>query len=520
MDYGDAAPPGFSCVDYGFPCTVPDRATPNDLFARITKITGSSITISADPLPPKYHAGLPGTYPSVPAISGMVTVCHDDTPAFQAIYHYLIGLANPGHVTIHMPAGDYNIYSADPYGAERAFNIMGLTEVVLEGDGWTTRIHQAGDRSYGIGNFIWSPCGYAGNESSHVSAQARCGGYGTRNTSYPLVDPANAAETAVRLSAVSNASNFSIDEYVSIWARVSGSYPGTLWEELNRVVAIDSAKGILYLAYPLDKMYSASLRGVYAECSVCNGAPEVTPLPHGPVATGITLRNFWYQGAEHFFNVNTTDHITLDHLYVHAVDFNEDGIATNRIITNNTVIEDSNLLNGGAGLAVGATGSRNIRVIGNDYIGRGPTIGFQSCQEGTAHVVWSGNTIKLSGTKTPPDAIVETAACLGYEFVRNKLDVVNTNRFAVFGWAAPGPWMFTATDNLIHIDHVTKSSVGVLSLIQSNTIRDTDYVRISGNRWRIDRNDLATVNRDTLVGRCRGRSVHPEDMATLTNTCE
>jgi hypothetical protein len=499
-DYGDSAPPGFSCADYGFPCTAPQRALADDVFAQIAATSDHSVRISPDPLPPHFHQGLSGAYPAIPYVSGPVLLHHDETPAFQAIYHYLINADHHAPTTITIPRGEYNVYSADPYGAERAFNIMGLSNVSIQGIGWDTRIHQVGDREYGVGSFIWSPCGYVENEATELHVSERCGGVESAGETYDLSDPATAGSSSVKLQERRASAKFTAGEYVVIWDH-GGRYPGNMWKELNRVTKVDSTDQVLHLQRPLDKMYSSRLTSIYAECSVCSGTPKVSPLPYGPVADHITLSNFRYDGADTFFNVSTTSDVILDRLNIHAVVFNEDGTAAQRMVSNSTIAEDSNNIRGGEGLAVGADGSRDIRVIGNNYVGRGPNVLFQWCQEGTSNVVWRNNVIRIVGTQdVRSTSALVVSTCMGARFDQNRVDILGTNLYSVFGWAGPGPWVFGATGNEIHVDAFTRSGVGVLMPIQTNTIRDRNYIRIERNTWYVARAKKGTAMGREMLG--------------------
>jgi len=493
-DYGTSAQIGFGCTDFGVPCTAPSSATPNDVFGQITSATGSSYTISADPLPPKYNpsTGLTGTYPSAPSVSGTVTVYHDDTPAFQGVYNYLIGLRPPvGNVTIEVPSGDYNVYAADPYGGHRAFNVVGLNWVTLQGDGWSSRIHQIGSRDFGRdAYFIWSPCGFTIQEPPNP-ALTSCLASGNF-TSYALSDPAKAGARSVTLSTPANASHLFVGEYVQIAANTV-TYPGSDWTELNRVTQIDSVNGILYLQWPLDKTYSASLPAPYSECVSCPEAPIINVLPNGPNSVGITLRNFWYEGAAGFVLQDYNVSMTLDHLYVHSFVFDESGYIANKVVTNNTVWEESDEAASSAQFVVGAAGSRDIRVNGNRYIGDGPNVGFQWCQEGTANVVWSNNQIQVSGYQESQPSVWAIGQSINCQLSNNQISVTNSNFDAFFVWGSSGPWMLAMTGNQIHIDRIGKASVGMFNALIRNTVSDLNYLNISKNTYLVDTIDATVV---------------------------
>jgi hypothetical protein len=465
-DTGDLAQ-GFTCIQLGVPCVAPSSTTPNDVFARITAIHGSTYTIAADPLPPKYWSsqsrGLPAsTFPSTPAITANgVTVQHDDTPAFQAIYYYLKGVANPGYATVFIPPGDYNVYPADPSGGGRVFNVTGLKYVTIEGAGHASRLHDFGDRSNGqSSNFIQSQNAFAPGPG------------------YALVDPANNGSQTVRLLNPANSSNFAVGEYVLVFinARV---YPGNDYLELNRVISINATTGAIGLAYPLNKPYSVKLPIPYSECSTCVGSPRIAPLPHGPVATHIVVRNFWFEGPAYFLNVNTVDWVTTDNLWVHDDEFDSNGDARHRVVRDNMVIDEGNTTEGPS-LGEGAAGSSDIQVEGNTYEVHGAP-GIQACQEQTANVRWLNNRIIQVGTG-PGNALLGGGDCYGWLIANNDISISSSNSAYVFGGFTP--MVARITGNTIHVDN--GNSIG------RTYNGDPTNTALSNNKW--------MVGSGTLVG--------------------
>lgn len=482
-DSGDLQQLGFTCTDDGFPCTAPTTPTPNDVFAQITGISGGTYTTGPLTLPPEYYSqsGLPAaTFPSQPSISGTVTITHDDTPAFQAIYNYLIGLSSPGHVKIQIPTGDYNVYSADAYGGQRVFNIMGLSDVTVEGDGWGSKIHQVGGRTLGLSdNFVWSPCGSPTHEPAPTNPNYRCGGVGLPGTAYALTDPATLGANTITLATPANASNFSPGEYVSIYTNAT-TYPGTDYQELNRITSVNSTSGVLGLQSPLSKPYSATLPFPYSECSTCDGAPLIRPLPYGPVATNIAFRNFWYEGAAHFLNYNTVWGLRVDHVYAHSDDFNEDGLGRYKELTNNRVIDESSIMVG-ASLSTGTAGDADIIVANNHYTALNNQ-SEQLCQEETSDVNWHDNDIKVTGTGGVGNSIgafLGTLGCFGLTFTHNNMLFGQTAIGHVFAFSTPTTG--SVTHNNIQVDSIGYASGSMDGMISPITPSDNGLVSVKDN---------------------------------------
>jgi hypothetical protein len=494
-DYGTSQTSGFSCSDYGFPCTAPTAATPNDVFAQISAASSGSFTLSALPYPPKYVSpvvGHGGTYPSLPSVTATVTVYHDDTPAFQKIYQYLYALPNPGHATIEIPPGDYNVYSADPYGVGTVFSVLALTDVTLEGDGWASKLHQIGGRSYDTyDDFIRSFGGANGPSSSHSAARV-AKGYGSPNPSYALLDPATAGSLTVTLANVANVSNFSPGQYVVIWSG-DGSYPGDTYQTLTKVASVDAASGILYLRDPLIHTYSASLPQPYNEYTHAAGPPQITPMPYGLMTSNLILRDFWYEGPTRFLNMDSYEGLTVSGLYVHGNAFHESGLASDIKIIGNTIIEDGSDVSSAAGPVTGAAASHSILVANNSYFGRG-NVHWQNCQEGSSDVVWTNNVLRVAGYANSSMPLFTTSTCFRWSVSANEVLISDSNFATIFGWSNPGPWIFSAKDNTIYVDNIQGTpagGVGVLAPIQTSSISDPSLVSITLNTWQIDNDDGA-----------------------------
>jgi hypothetical protein len=514
-DYGvDWVPQSFTCSDLNVPCTAPSVATPNDVFAQITAINGSSYTIGSETYPPKY-AGVyvidqnrnpTNIYPSQPVITASnVTVYHDDTPAFQAIEHYLYtqSLTDTGHVTIYMPTGDYNVYAADQYGGARVFTFVGMNNVTLEGAGWGTKIHQIGDRTNGIySEFIFSECAYDYLNAPGINSLARCPKQGT---GYDLTDPASVGALSVALTTPAQASNFSPGEYVTITTKAA-VYPGYDNWELNKIRSANTTTGVLTLQYPLTKTYSASPPLPYSECATCAGVPQIYPMPHGTVATNITIRDFWFEGPVTFFDYNGFDGVNEENLYVHSHQFDSKnpGFVFHDTIVNNTIVNDGNNVQGGAS-AEGSAGSGSV-IFGNNHVTDLGLTSEQFCQENASDIVWNGNTIAVSGDIST--ALFSSAGCYGLTFTNNSISIGNSILYGVFAFASPV--VATVMGNTIRIDKMSNNQGGLGGPVVGNSVTPYDLgslLNVWGNTWQIDKNLVgAPVTWGTRHAQITGRS--------------
>lgn len=493
-DYGvNWSTHNFTCDDFGVPCIAPLRPTPNDVFARIKSTNGTSYSLAPLKYLPRYfeQSGLPeSTYPSQPLVTQThVTIYHDDTPAFQAIEHslYVRSLVNAGHVKIFIPPGDYNVYAADQYGGRRAFTFLGMNSVTLHGAGSYSKLHQIGDRST-YSSFIFAECGYDSSNASGIHSSARCPRW-TKATAYPLADPASARAQSVQLIRRQDISRFSDDEYVTIGVSSSNRYPGSDYQELNRVRSLSKSKGVLNLLYPLTKTYSRSLPLPYSECLTCAGAPQIWPMPYGPSFTNVTLRDFWFEGAVRFFDYNSADYVTEDHLSVHSSTFDEKnpGFVRHAITTNNTVVQEGTL-SAGASLANGSAGSADIIVSKN----RETTVGFSSeqmCQEESVDIRWVQNDIMISDDQSGVASLFGGSDCYGLTFTHNRIHVQRSVVGGIFSFASPVT--AEASCNGIFIDKVSKDEGGVGAPIVTNSVSNYDLssrVRVYGTTWTVGKN--------------------------------
>jgi hypothetical protein len=480
------APRSFSCGDFNLPCAPPSAPVPNDAFAIITAVNGSDYTIGPLPHRPQYlftnnFSRLPSNYfASAPAVSGRVTVYHDDTPAFQAVEAYLWNKPNPGNATIFIPSGDYNVFDADQFsGGNRVFGLVGMNNVTIEGAGWCSKIHQIGSRDGAEwGSFISMQAGDGAPTGIHSNLRGLKSG-----TAYNLVDPELMGATSVTLSTPVNARNFSKGEYVTI-AAAAIKYPGTQYWELNKVTSVDPVGGVIGLESPLAKPYSARLPLPYSQCVTCNFAPVIYPMPYGPVATNIRLKDFWYEGAAFFVRDNVVDRLTEDNLYVHASNADFSGTMFHKTTTNSTfIVEGTGWV--GTGANGGSTGSAHTIFAHNHltYLGGASE---QNCQEGSTDIVWEGNDIHDSNDLYANFNLYNFVNCYGFVFNDNTITVANSSLFGVFAFSSPV--MGTISGNAIRIDNIRATSLGVVGPVVANSVSRTDYrlLDVSGNSWEID----------------------------------
>lgn len=493
-DYGiNWSTHNFTCNDFGVPCIASLRPTPNDVFARIKSTNGRSYSLAPLTYLPRYfeQSGLPeASYPSQPIVTQThLIIYHDDTPAFQAIEHslYVQSLINAGHVKIFIPPGDYNVYAADQYGGRRAFTVLGMNSVTLQGAGPYSKLHQIGDRSI-YSSFMFAECGYDSHNAPGIRSSARCPRW-TKATAYHLTDPASARVQSVQLIRPRDISRFSNNEYVTIGVSSSNRYPGSDYQELNRVRSLSKSKGVLNLLYPLTKTYSSSLPLPYSECATCAGSPQIWPMPYGPSFTNVALRDFWFEGAVWFFDYNSADYVTEDHLSVHSSTFDEKnpGFVRHAIATNNTVVQEGTL-SVGASLANGSAGSADIIVSKN----RETTLGFSSeqmCQEESSDIAWQGNEIEVSDNQSGMASLFGGSNCYGLIFSDNRIRIESSVLGGVFGFGSPV--IANVSGNSIYVDKISKDRGGLGSPIVMNSVTKDDLnslVQVYGNRWTIGEN--------------------------------
>lgn len=490
-DTGNAAQSKFTCTDLDLPCTAPAATVPNDVFAKISAINGSTYTLVANPNPVKYTVqdGLPATtYPSQPTVSGSITLVHDDTPAFQAIRDRLLALAIPGHTTIEIPAGDYNVSAGDKYGNQSVFNFIGLDYVTIRGVGSSSRIHQQGLRTSGNENFVTGVCG-ANTNPTGINQQNRCRG-GAGLTAYNLLDPSPYGQNYATLVSVADAANFTIGEYVVVYNN-SAVYPGDTYQENNVVASVDTVSGRIGLQRPLNKYYSATLVSPWSNCSVCGGTPKIVPLPFGLAETNIILEDFWFEGDVKFVNMGNFDNLITRNLYIHSIVNDETGSGSRRLSTQNTIIDESEA-DAVGNLITGATGDNDVIASDNTYtqLGAGTQ---QSCQEDAANVQIINNRLAFLGSYPGTNAqyLFRVTNCANVQINNNQITVGKTNLVGIFSPVTTTAFDFAQIHhNQVHIDSVGNTG-SVISLLGGAGTTDPN-ISISNNGWTIENNLSAT----------------------------
>jgi hypothetical protein len=496
LDHGYWSAYTFTCVDLAVPCSPPASPVPNDVFATIAG-SGSSWTLSALPYPPMYQNGTPlngsSTYPFTPATSGTFTIQHDDTPAFQKAWNYITN--TNGRAELHIPSGNFNLHSEDPYGrAGSVMHLNNLNHFILSGNGEASKLFQSNDRSQRIGNFLDGVCGF-GSLNPPGSCQTLGSNVGG-GTFYSVVDPVPLGAYSVTMSTPSDASNFSPGTYVSLGANAS-IYPQRDYQEMNLVTASDPTTGIVTLAYPTTKPYSTTLPVPYNNCTACQAAPVMGPVLPIPVATFITLRDFWYRGANQFLNINTIDNIDEENLTLEVASGEVEGFVRHRKIQGVKEKEDSPY---GVATIFGdaAQSSSDYIVTGNIWSGHTNTAG-QWCGEGSANLFWSSNSFTYQGIQENAGGSASNSMlggfgslCYGYTYVNNTVNISQGNAVAVIA-VNDNRGTGTIAHNTINIDKAGSYTApgpgfgGLNSAINciSNQALTTNAGQIYDNNWNV-----------------------------------
>jgi hypothetical protein len=513
-DYGNSAAANFTCTDIGVPCTVPAGATPNDVYAQISAINGSSYTISSYANQPQYLPGITVAastyYPSTPSVSGTFTVQHDDSPALAAASLFF----SAGHQgQLHIPAGTYMVHVADGSATNltgRAPIRPGLWKhVTWAGDGYgTTQFKMSNDRSGEDGNFIFAECG---DTTGGCSSYRLGSGVGT-GTAYALNDPVPAGSNTVTLSTPSQASTLPAGTYITIYDNVN-TYPANMYAELNEVIGSNSTTGVLTLKYPTSKMYSASLTAPWTTvCPACSAQPSISPMVGGAEASDITFRDFSFDGPVQFSSIAEFDNYTVRDLDVHAADFFASSYSRHMAIINNKrVYEDAIGVGGPEGLFEGNAADTDIDVLGNNYITHGST-GNPYCIENTTNLNMKDNVMLNEGVSDSASCDVAgqgcradwitTLSCWNFSFIDNTLNVHNANIAGVIQNGGGGT--ATITGNRIFVDSVGSGAAGAAAsatalVSTENSGGGNPYFRVFGNDWIVP-NNLTNNGAGTSAG--------------------
>ena len=414
-------------------------------------------------------------------MSRTVTVQHDDSPAFAAAT--TAARSSGGQMEIYIPAGNYNCHGYNqPPGTGRrpaCINLDGLSNVTFEGDGvGKTNIYNLD------GEFIVGLCGY-GNT---VACQNEY--FGNMGHGYALSDPSLVGSGQITLKALSSVSNFSVGEYITIFDN-SSFYPQEYYGEINKVKSINGETGVITLAYPLTKTYSSLLPAPYSTCSRCSGTPMAEPISGGPVASGISLRNFSFRGPVDFLNVNTIDGLTEDSLNVTAQQILEDGAMRHLTITNSKFLEDPWSPNPTEGFFNSAAASTDAIAVNDTYINPHYSSGSQECSEGGANIYALNVTRLISGSTDPPRGqsggvpnFFGIAMCWNYVMQGNLVTISNANGSGLYGGDAGYGGSGTIEGNTFSVDTVSGSSPASIGTAQAfGYPMGSPYILVDKNKW-------------------------------------
>lgn len=537
----------FNCNDFVIPCSPPVSAVRNDVYAQITAINGSTFTIAALANMPEGWLngtyGFTNLYLSTPQTSGSVTVQHDDTPAFYKASVTLMNNPLGGQLQLHIPAGNYNVHSADPYGFGAVFHINKLKNVTLAGDGDATKIYHFNDRNYGAWNFIVGACGYPTNNPAGTCVGSGYPHLGGNQPQYP-VNPINAGDSQVTVTNLSDAANLSAGMYVSLytklptysasttysagqmvvstsvyqslqnsntgntpssspawWTNLGSVYPADTYGEIDKVTAVDTTTGTITLAYPSSKQYSPTLVAPWNICPKCAAQPYISPLVNGPVATNIVLKDFWYRGHNTFINYNAVDWLTKKDLTIITCCAEDEG--TSRHVSENNVnlTEDTTYGRSTLFMAV-AAGSADMSVTNSHYYT--PRLGGQGqpCSEGSANITWKNNTLDINGFADPvggalaPNFMGGGAYCWNFDFSDNQLSFKGTNIQSVFDSDTTGVNKYTNND--ITIDSVGTAAGTSVRVPIGNTLLYSTREPVN-NTWHFGSGVGQQVNGNALT---------------------
>lgn len=530
-DYNDHASI-FTYADVGFASgSPPSSPVPNDVYARITAVNGSTYTLGALSAQPKYNENgaedqLPGYpyYPSTPTFFGPVTVQHDDTPAFYAAAEAFRANSNSGPLQLHIPAGSYNLHSADPYGLGAMVHLNLISNLTIAGDGDATKLYVSNDRGYRYTNAFQALCGYGAiNVANNCigSAFAALGGP-AKGTAYNLVDPVPVGAAQVSLARPSDASHFTVGGYVTIYNNATGYSPNAqeMYGELNKVRAIDSSKGTLFLVYPANKYYSAILTPPYSACSLCAAQPQISPINPSPgrsVMDHITLKDFWFRGVTQFLNINTFDYLTDSNLTIITNEKESEGVGRHRYVYNERLTEDGGLWGQGTYFATAAAGSADILVSGSHYVNQHFGNNSQPCSEGSVNIVWKNNVFDISGFESsgsisPGVPFGAGAASYGCEFSNNIVNLHNTH-FSFFVDLTDGTGSTYIHGNTFNIDSVGANQ-SILQTLSSRALRHSHLIVDGSNTWHIGKGDGPRVNgRDVSFPGLTSQTLSPQSGA-------
>ena len=480
----------FSCTDDAIPCTAPAGANPNDIFAQISAIVGSTYTLAAGTYQPSYRTGtgLSGVMPFIPATSGTFTVQHDDSPAFTAAYAFFFGLSSPGQHELHIPAGTYNThnecYPGCNVGNPVLFSIAGLKNFSMVGDGNSSYVSLSNDRASKYSGFIGGQCaGGAVGFCSHYYAAENVGPGAVVKV---LTEPIPAGSKTVALATPSDISGFPVGTWVTIFPN-NQTFPCGRGIDLNQVLNADPITGILTLAYPVARYYATSLPAPWSG-SGCSYPPVIAPIVGGLTASNISFKNFHLRGDTQFSNVNTVDNLMVSGLWLQVNITENSGQERHITYQDNTIEENGNAGFTLYGILTAAYGDTDKTAIRNTYTtGSYSALAAQNCVESSANIAYLDNSMTFSGigrgasTQTNNAAIAAIGPCFNFKFMRNKVQVINSDMKYLFRLDA-GQVVTVVKDNDISVDSVSASgSASIYSQAIFGAALGNRYV--SNNNW-------------------------------------
>lgn len=496
-DFNHAPSVQFTCSDLGYPCAAPSGATASGVYAQITAISGSTYTIAARSSQP--------SDPSQPGVSGTVTVQHDDSPAFAAAYTALLANAGNGSVEVHIPAGNYVCHGYnDPTGTgtrSSCLKLYGLSNVTFSGDGPGVTNIYVPDAAPGDGGFIDSVAGYGTTYGTTY--------FGGSGQGYALSDPAPAGGNQITLVTAANAAQFTVGGYITVFNNASG-YPWEYYGEINKVLAINSTTGVLTLAYPLSKTYSATLPAPYSTCASCNAAPMAYPIGGGVVASNITFQNFTVRGPVQFANVNTIDGLYFRHMDIQAQSLMLSGQMRHVAVTDSHVLEDPWTPSGPTGILESAAASTDELAEGDTYVSpHYNNSARQECSEGGANIRDAGNSLSFAGSTDPNTvnaggALFGEGMCWNYTLEGNSVTLNNASLTGIFGGGGSYGGSGTMKNNTFSIDSVSLSSQASVTAAQTfGNAFTSPYVIADKNKWIVPAGSNlgpVTANANDVIG--------------------
>lgn len=422
-------------ANYGLPATCSNsQEQNNNVFAKITGISGSSVSFAANTVQPVNLAGT--AYPSTPSGAGTYTVEHDDTPAFRAVTTLIRAASNSAPLVMQIPAGNYNINLSrldNSIFFTGYLDLSGFKNVEIKGD-------SQGGTNLIIGGNVVNYAPHSAGVFTAVSDDDE-GRHGFGNcgtvTCYGLVDPVLADQPSVTLSTPAQASNFTVGDFVFVMVNQNTEAPQG---ELNKVVGINAATGVLTLAYPTSKIYSAfpyyGTPPFNAGCFLdyCFNTPEIQDVQPYISMQNVSIHDLHIIGAARVNEINQSYH-------VHEYNITADNVFTLGQSGLNRDIEYGpgiNLIQDSAEdeeFGSVAAASDNTIWTHDDKFTSIEGSASQSCDEASAHIVISDNQFNVSGPlgNTNGSVVGGGGPCFDLHADDNTFNVTNTNLREIIG---------------------------------------------------------------------------------------